>query len=113
MAFLASFVRWLELKKYQLEVTFSVYIYTPFEKFIFWSFVFLLASLTFIATILYLPHHIIFLMNRAWFYAHGDSVDVLELTKDAVHTLAQGALNAGTSTASSVAEAATEMIRDL
>jgi len=77
------------------------------------SFVFLLASLTFIATILYLPHHIIFLMNRAWFYAHGDSVDVLELTKDAVHTLAQGALNAGTSTASSVGEAATEMIRDL
>lgn len=35
MALLASLVQWLQLKKYQLEVTFSVYIYTPLEKFIF------------------------------------------------------------------------------
>lgn len=35
MAVLASLVQWLQLKKYQLEVTFSVYIYTPLEKFIF------------------------------------------------------------------------------
>ncbi|PKS10828.1 hypothetical protein jhhlp_002585 [Lomentospora prolificans] len=115
MAVLTSFIKWLELKKYQLEVTFSVYIYTPIEKFIFWSFVFLLAGLTSIAMILYLPHHILFLINRAWFYAHGDSVDVLEMTKEA---LAQGALNGAagpgtTTTVSSVMEAATEMVREL
>lgn len=30
-----SFVKWLQLKIYQVEVTFSVYIFTPYEKFIF------------------------------------------------------------------------------
>lgn len=35
MTVLASLVQWLQLKKYQLEVSFSVYIYTPLEKFIF------------------------------------------------------------------------------
>ncbi len=52
---------------------------------------FLLFSLTFIAIVLYLPQHILFLINRAWFYVHGESVDVLEFTKEAVQTLAQGA----------------------
>ena len=65
--------------------------------------------------VLYLPHHIIFLINRACFYARGDSVDVLEMTKEA---LAQGALNPGvadaaTTTIASAVEAATEMVRDL
>ncbi|PSR83369.1 hypothetical protein BD289DRAFT_370089 [Coniella lustricola] len=68
-----SFVKWLQLKIYQVEVTFSVYIFTPYEKFIFWSVVFLLFSLTALATILYLPHHIMFLVGRAWFYIHGDA----------------------------------------
>lgn len=34
-----------------------------------------------------MPHHIAFLASRAWFYIHGDSVDVVGLAKDAVHTL--------------------------
>lgn len=34
-----SFVRWLQLKKYQYEVTFSLYMLTPTEKFIFSTFV--------------------------------------------------------------------------
>ncbi|SPO00615.1 uncharacterized protein DNG_03364 [Cephalotrichum gorgonifer] len=112
MALLASFVQWLQLKKYQMEVTFSVYIYTPLEKFIFWSVLFLLTSLTFIATFLYLPQHIIFLMNRAWFYVHGDSVDVLEMTKDAVHTLAGGSLPGATDVAEASAEAFTEVVAE-
>jgi len=32
---LESLSKWLQLKIYQLEVTMSVYIYTPIEKFIF------------------------------------------------------------------------------
>lgn len=165
MTVLASLVQWLQLKKYQLEVSFSVYIYTPLEKFIFCtsphspfpsplplplmhvvtpsgtpirrkgeltkktppgSVLFLLTSLTFIATFLYLPQHIIFLMNRAWFYVHGDSVDVLEMTKEAVQTLAGGdgaAAEAGATAAgtlagaaaavSGVAEGATDIVREL
>lgn len=91
------------------------------------SVLFLLTSLTFIATFLYLPQHIIFLMNRAWFYVHGDSVDVLEMTKEAVQTLAGGdgaAAEAGATAAgtlagtaaaavSGVAEGATEIVREL
>ena len=55
------------------------------------SIVFLLFSLTFIATTLYLPQHISFLLNRAWFYINGESVDVVEMTKEAVqHVVAAG-----------------------
>ncbi|KAK0664465.1 hypothetical protein QBC41DRAFT_328722 [Cercophora samala] len=64
--------KWLELKIYQLEVTMSVYMFTPMEKFIFYSILFLLTSLTLIATVLYLPHHIAFIVGRAWFYMHGE-----------------------------------------
>lgn len=34
MSLLASFGRWLNLKQYQFEVTFSVYMFTPLEKFV-------------------------------------------------------------------------------
>ncbi|KAI1367548.1 hypothetical protein F5Y08DRAFT_58198 [Xylaria arbuscula] len=65
------FGRWLSLKQYQIEVTFGVYMFTPTEKFIFWSIVFLLSAMGSIATILYLPQHILFIINRAWFYVNG------------------------------------------
>lgn len=35
MSPLEKFSRWLKLKFYQLEVTYSVYIFTPIEKFVF------------------------------------------------------------------------------
>ncbi|KAK3906424.1 hypothetical protein C8A05DRAFT_29703 [Staphylotrichum tortipilum] len=72
---LESFSKWLQLKIYQLEVTMSVYMYTPNEKFIFYSVLFLLVSLTFIATVLYLPQHLQFIISRAWFYMHGDAFE--------------------------------------
>lgn len=53
------------------------------------SIVFLLFSLTALATILYLPHHIMFLAGRAWFYIHGDSA--LEVAKETAQTLLQHA----------------------
>ncbi|KAI0968865.1 hypothetical protein F4678DRAFT_188576 [Xylaria arbuscula] len=31
------FVRWLRLKKYRMEVTHGVYVYTPGEKLVFWT----------------------------------------------------------------------------
>ncbi|KAJ4302246.1 hypothetical protein N0V88_002383 [Collariella sp. IMI 366227] len=69
---LESFSKWLQLKIYRIEVSFSVYMFTPMERFIFYSVLFLLFSLTFIATFLYLPHHLAFIISRAWFYMHGD-----------------------------------------
>jgi len=45
---------------------------TPTEKFIFNSFLFLFFSMIIIAMTLYLPQHITFLTNRAWFYYNGE-----------------------------------------
>ena len=37
-SYLEAFSKWFKLKIYQLEVTMSVYIFTPIEKFIFCTF---------------------------------------------------------------------------
>ncbi|TAQ85630.1 hypothetical protein B7494_g6043 [Chlorociboria aeruginascens] len=71
MSMFASTFRWLQRKRYQYEVTFSLYMLTPTEKFIFNSFLFLFFSMIVIAMTLYLPQHIAFLTNRAWFYYNG------------------------------------------
>ncbi|POS77636.1 hypothetical protein DHEL01_v203972 [Diaporthe helianthi] len=102
-----SLTKWLSLKLYQVEVTFSVYIFTPLEKFIFWSFVFLLFSLTAIATILYLPHHIMFLAGRAWFYIHGDSA--AEAARETARSLAEKAATAAATTTPAAKAIATEL----
>jgi len=62
---------------------------TPTEKFIFNSFLFLFFSMIVIAMTLYLPQHIAFLTNRAWFYYNGD-----ESAKSAV----KSAIESSTST---------------
>jgi hypothetical protein len=61
------------------------------------SFVFLLFSLTAIATILYLPHHIMFLVGRAWFYIHGDSA--VEAARETARSLAEKAAGAAAAAA--------------
>lgn len=68
-----------------------------------------------IACFLYLPHHIAFIANRAWFYVHGDNVDVVERTMEAVSELASAKLAAGqaTSTSFTVAEKTVSIVREL
>ncbi|KAI0487562.1 hypothetical protein F4859DRAFT_261182 [Xylaria cf. heliscus] len=34
---LDTFVRWLRLRKYRIEVTYGVYVFTPMEKLAFWT----------------------------------------------------------------------------
>ncbi|KAI1498512.1 hypothetical protein F5X99DRAFT_322918 [Biscogniauxia marginata] len=110
---LQRFGRWLRLKQYQIEVTFGVYMFTPTEKFIFWSVVFLLTALTVIAIILYLPQHILFIINRAWFYVNGgdSSVvsNVLAVNKD---SLSLSLASAATTTAAAT-ETAESLVREL
>ncbi|WYZ38790.1 hypothetical protein EsH8_III_000704 [Colletotrichum jinshuiense] len=118
MTALQSFSKWLHLKQYQIEVTFSVYIFTPLEKFIFYTVLFLLSSLTIIATVLYLPQHIAFLMSRAWFYMHGDPidavveavVDAVEVTKSAVESVLMAQT---TTTAVALAQETVELVKEL
>ena len=52
------------------------------------SFLFLFFSMIIIAMTLYLPQHIAFLTNRAWFYYNGD-----ESAKSAVHSIVESATN--------------------
>ncbi|KAL0943940.1 uncharacterized protein CTRU02_201827 [Colletotrichum truncatum] len=114
MSLLQSFSKWLHLKQYQLEVTYSVYIFTPLEKFIFYTVLFLLSSLTFIATVLYLPQHIAFIANRAWFYMHGDPIEAVvaavEVTKAAVESVLMAET---TTTAAALAQETVEIVREL
>ncbi|KAI4239271.1 MAG: hypothetical protein LQ349_000486 [Xanthoria aureola] len=72
MSYTSSLLRWLQRKRYQYEVTFSLYMLTPAEKFIFNSFLFLFISMIIIAASLYLPEHIMNMWYRAWFYYAGD-----------------------------------------
>ncbi|KAI1755645.1 hypothetical protein F4782DRAFT_362161 [Xylaria castorea] len=59
------FVRSLYLRKYRIEVTYGVYIYTPMEKLAFWTlfcFFFILISM---GLILYTPRGLAFLLRAA------------------------------------------------
>jgi len=73
MFYPASVLRWLQRKRYQYEVTFSLYMLTPTEKFIFNSILFLFLAMVLIAASLYLPEHITMIARRAWYYALGDT----------------------------------------
>ncbi|KAK5051879.1 hypothetical protein LTR84_002682 [Exophiala bonariae] len=74
VSYLASLVRWLQLKKYQYEVTFSLYMLTSTEKFIFNLILFILVSLLVTAASLYLPDHVAVIYNRIWYYVHGGEI---------------------------------------
>ncbi|KAF4120518.1 Protein of unknown function (DUF3317) [Geosmithia morbida] len=111
MSIFASLRKWLQRKQYHFELSLSIYMMTPGEKFTFYSIFFLLASLTFIATILYLPHHISFLLGRAWYYINGENIDMADVVKD----ISAGALHETQATvaAEAVAEAAQTVVREL
>ncbi|KAI1407265.1 hypothetical protein F5Y13DRAFT_183509 [Hypoxylon sp. FL1857] len=106
---LQRFGRWLRLKQYQIEVTFGVYMFTPTEKFLFWSVVFLLCSLLIIATVLYLPQHVLFIINRAWFYVNGGESGIMS------NLVAgnKGALSLATSSTTTTMAAATDMAESM
>jgi hypothetical protein len=93
-SYISSFIRWLQLKKYQYEVTFSLYMLTPTEKLIFSTtsqdipticlplltqraldFILLvLISMLVTAATMYLPNHVAVIYNRIWYYVHGEFV---------------------------------------
>ncbi|KAF1938473.1 hypothetical protein EJ02DRAFT_457859 [Clathrospora elynae] len=72
MFYPATLLRWFQRKRYQYEVTFSLYMLTSTEKFIFNSVLFLLLSLLIIAASLYLPEHLTIIANRMFYYFSGN-----------------------------------------
>ncbi|ERF69154.1 hypothetical protein EPUS_01110 [Endocarpon pusillum Z07020] len=78
--YLSSLIRWLQLKKYQYEVTFSLYMLTSTEKFIFNFVLFVLISMLVAAASMYLPNHVVIIYRRIWYYVHGE---IASITKSA------------------------------
>ncbi|KAL9075137.1 MAG: hypothetical protein Q9161_001823 [Pseudevernia consocians] len=72
MLYASNLIQWLQRKRYQYEVTFSLYMLTPTEKFIFNTFLLLFISMIIVAASLYLPEHVMKMASRAWFYYAGD-----------------------------------------
>ncbi|KAF1829219.1 hypothetical protein BDW02DRAFT_510481 [Decorospora gaudefroyi] len=72
MLYPSALLRWFQRKRYQYEVTFSLYMLTSTEKFIFNSVLFLLLSLLIIAASLYLPEHMTIIANRMFYYFSGN-----------------------------------------
>jgi len=81
---LKSLLDFLHLKRYQYEVTFSLYMLTPTEKIIFNSFLFVFLSLLIVAVSFYLPHHVAVIARRAWWYYAGDSSSAAALSPSSV-----------------------------
>ncbi|MCJ1285184.1 hypothetical protein MMC26_004522 [Xylographa opegraphella] len=96
MLYTSSLLRWLQRKRYQYEVTFSLYMLTSTEKFIFNSFLVLFLSMIIIAASLYLPEHVSTIMRRAWFYWAGDeavatSINSVSSSTSAARSIARDA----------------------
>ncbi|KAI1137400.1 hypothetical protein F5Y05DRAFT_69652 [Hypoxylon sp. FL0543] len=67
-----SFARWAWLKKYRIEVTYGVYVFTPIEKAVFWTiFCFLFTVISF-AAVVYTQRNILLLLRYASVYIGRD-----------------------------------------
>ncbi|KAI4785725.1 hypothetical protein E4T44_14038 [Aureobasidium sp. EXF-8845] len=84
----SSLLRWFQRKRYQYEVTFSLYMLTPTEKFIFNSILFLFLSMVTIAVALYLPRHVSIIAHRAYYYVSGDVLKNGTIASDILGTTA-------------------------
>ncbi|KAF3490631.1 uncharacterized protein GIQ15_00148 [Arthroderma uncinatum] len=69
-----SFSRWLRLKNYQYEVTFSLYMLTPIEKVVFNTILLLFTSMLVTAAYIYLPDHVLSLYRHINYYWAGQPV---------------------------------------
>lgn len=68
---LDKLVCWLRLRKYRLEVTYGVYVYTPMEKLVFWTlFCFFFVTIS-TATALYAHRSLAFLLRAAASHVDG------------------------------------------
>ncbi|KAI1379100.1 hypothetical protein F4677DRAFT_357682 [Hypoxylon crocopeplum] len=67
-----ALVRWVRLKKYRIEVTYGVYVFTPMEKAIFWFIFCSLFTVISFAVVVYTQRNIFLLIRYASFYVRGD-----------------------------------------
>ncbi|KAK2595780.1 hypothetical protein QQS21_006543 [Conoideocrella luteorostrata] len=97
--------RWLRQKQYTFEVTFALNMFRSWEKSVIYSVLFLLISMTLIAAILYLPHHITILAGRAWYYIQGEHINVVAPSREAVKEMSASVTSAVMPSVEAVKEA--------
>ncbi|KAI1392008.1 uncharacterized protein F4822DRAFT_112850 [Hypoxylon trugodes] len=68
LSMIEAFTRWARLKKYRIEVTYGVYVFTPMEKVVFWSIFCFLFSVISFAAILYTQRNVFLLIRYASVY---------------------------------------------
>ncbi|KAI2468111.1 hypothetical protein F4781DRAFT_432657 [Annulohypoxylon bovei var. microspora] len=67
-----ALARWARLKKYRIEVTYGIYVFTPVEKAAFWTiFCFLFTVISF-AALVYTRRNVSLLLKLASIYINGD-----------------------------------------
>ncbi|KLJ12867.1 hypothetical protein EMPG_09460 [Blastomyces silverae] len=91
---ITSFIRWLRLKNYQYEVTISLYMLTPIEKFVFNTLLFLITSMLLTAAYVYLPDHVTTVSKRIWYYWAGDAFTDFPFVNASTSAAAAGAKTA-------------------
>jgi hypothetical protein len=123
----SSFIRWLKLKNYQYEVTFSLYMLSPTERIIFSMppchhlhcarltftadvIILTLFSLLVTAASMYLPDHMHQIYTRIWYYLHGNTASAAQAVKATVAGVAQSSKSL---TSTIPAETAAEMLKKL
>ncbi|OJD21616.1 hypothetical protein ACJ73_07043 [Blastomyces percursus] len=100
---ITSFIRWLRLKNYQYEVTISLYMLTPTEKFVFNTLLLLITSMLLTAAYVYLPDHVTTISKRIWYYWAGDAFTDFPFVNSS-NSAAAAAAAAGAKTALSAAQ---------
>ncbi|KAI0011342.1 hypothetical protein F4779DRAFT_626549 [Xylariaceae sp. FL0662B] len=71
-----AFCSWARLKKYRIEVTYGVYVFTPVEKVLFWTiFCFLFTVISFAAAV-FTQRNVMLLIRYAAVYVGGDDASM-------------------------------------
>ncbi|WPH00981.1 Hypothetical protein R9X50_00381500 [Acrodontium crateriforme] len=116
----SGLVKWLQKKNYQYEVSSSLYMLTPTEKFVFNSVLFLTLSLLTMACVVYLPDHISTMSRRTYYYFAGEGMDLagtaksaLGVMKNSAAALAESASPSAAATASAIKDTAKSAVADV
>ncbi|KAI0172894.1 hypothetical protein GGR52DRAFT_427425 [Hypoxylon sp. FL1284] len=65
LATMDAFARWARLKKYRIEVTYGVYVFSPMEKVVFWTLFCFLFTVTSFAAVVYAQRNLLLLIRYA------------------------------------------------
>ncbi|KAI1103236.1 hypothetical protein F4804DRAFT_310825 [Jackrogersella minutella] len=105
---LKALARWARLKKYRIEVTYGVYVFTPMEKFAFWTiFLFLFTVISFTVAV-YAQRNALLLLKYAFVHVIGEdgAIGVVSSYLPKSHTALSVAGSGMTSLAESMGSAA-------